>query len=228
MKPLFENGPATEAIHYRPVSLLPLVSKLSRKLSNPSEGDFLMLKHVFRYVLGTLNYCLTFSKSSNGLKLVGYSDADWAGSLCDRKSTSGYCYLLNSDGPIISWKSRKQNSVALSSCESEYVATCAAAQEAIYLSRLFNDFIPSKTVVDDFQTNIYVDNQGAIGLAKNPVAHNKSKHIDIKYHFLRDIVNKKKIVLNYIQSQFNMADVFTKPATKIKLSRFRMIMFGND
>ena len=172
------------------------VSKLSRKLSNPSVGDFVMLKHVFRYVLGTLDYGLKFSKSKNGLKLFSYSDADWAGPIPDRKSTSGYCFMLNSDGPLISWKSRKQYSIALSSCESEYVAACVAAQEAIYLSRLFNDFVPVKGVCDKFETEVYVDNQGAIGLAKNPISHNRSKHIDIKFHFLRD-VNKKKIVLKY-------------------------------
>ena len=202
------------------------VSKLSRKLSNPSKGDFDMLKHVFRYVLGTVNYKLTFRKSVNGLQLFGFSDADWAGSKSDRKSTSGYCFMLNHNGPLISWKSRKQDSIALSSCESEYVAACAAAQESIYLARLYNDFAITKVGVDESQTVIHVDNQGAIGLAKNPVAHNKSKHIDIKFHFLRDVVMKKKITLKYVRSQDNVADVFTKVATKIKLNNFKDAMFG--
>ena len=198
------------------------VSRLSKKLSNPTKGDFCMLNHVYRYVLGTLNYSLTFSKSENGLKLYGFSDADWAGSRSDRKSTSGYCFSLNPDGPLISWKSRKQDCIALSSCESEYVAACAAVQEALYLTKLFNGF----TCISDDNCIVYVDNQGAIGLAKNPIAHNRSKHIDIKFHFLRDVVNKKKVTLKYVKSNDNVADIFTKVATKVKLNNFKMSMFG--
>ena len=166
------------------------VSKLSQKLSNPSSGDFVMLKHVFRYILGTLDYCLTFRKSSNGLRLTGFSDSDWAGTRSDRRSTSGYIFTLSHDGPAISWKSKKQDSVALSTCEAEYVAACVAAQEAIFLSRVLRDFCQRTTVPSDHDDKppvikladnivVNVDNQGAIGLAKNPVSHNKSKHIDI-------------------------------------------------
>ena len=91
---------------------------------------------------------------------------------------------------------------------------------------MYNDFAITKVGVDESQTVIHVDNQGAIGLAKNPVAHNKSKHIDIKFHFLRDVVMKKKITLKYVRSQDNVADVFTKVATKIKLNNFKDAMFS--
>ena len=203
------------------------VSKLSRKLSNPTEGDFVMLKHVFMYLLGTLDYCLTFQKSVHGIRLVGYSDSDWAGELSDRKSTSGYIFMLSNDGPAISWKSKKQDVVALSSCEAEYMAGCAAAQEAIYLSRVFTDFVVrggSSSVVNKVVVNI--DNQGAMGLARNPVSHNKSKHIDIKYHFLRECVINGIIDIVHVPSSFNVADIMTKPLAKVKFSQFRKLMFG--
>ena len=195
----------------------------------------MMLKHVFRYILGTVNYCLTFRKSTNGLRLIAFSDSDWAGSRSDRKSTSGYIFTLNHDGPGISWKSKKQDSVALSSCEAEYMAACAAAQEAIFLNRVFRDFcqqtVPSRNVrtpvirlADNVVVN--VDNQGAIGLAKNPISHNKSKHIDIKYHFVRECVHNNTITLEYVPSEFNVADLMTKPTSKVKLSQFKKSMFG--
>ena len=212
------------------------VSRLSQKLSNPSGGDFVMLKHVFRYILGTINHSLTFRKSVNGLRLIGYSDADWAGSKPDRKSTSGYMFTLTHDGPAVSWKSKKQDSVALSTCEAEYMAACAAAQEAIYLSRVFRDFcqtVPSRDLNGDsplinLASNVVVnvDNQGAIGLAKNPVSHKKTKHVDIKYHFVRECVLNKKIELVYVPTAFNVSDLMTKPTSKVKLSQFRKLMFG--
>jgi hypothetical protein len=211
------------------------VSKLSQKLSNPSDADFVMLKHVFRYILGTLSYCLTFRKSTNGLRLVGFSDSDWAGSRSDRKSTSGYIFTLSHDGPAISWKSKKQDSVALSTCEAEYVAACLATQEAIFLARVHRDFcqqtVPSRDVKTPViklaeQVVVNVDNQGAIGLARNPVSHNKSKHIDIKYHFVRECVHNNKIELEYVPTAFNVADLMTKPTSKVKLSQFKNSMFG--
>ena len=158
-----------------------VVTKLSQHLSNPTDVDCIMLKHVFRYIMGTLNYHLCFRKSVDGLKLNGFSDADW-GTSVDRRSTSGYYFSLNKDGPAISWKSKKQQTVALSSCESEYMALCAATQEAIYLSQLYNDLNIVEKSIEPVVVN--VDNQGTIALAKNPVHHNRSKHIDIKYHFI--------------------------------------------
>ena len=208
------------------------VTKLSQKLANPHEGDFTMLKHVFRYLLGTLDNCLTFTKSTNGLQLAAYSDSDWAGSRSDRKSTSGYIFMLNHEGPAISWKSKKQDSVALSSCEAEYMAACLATQEAIYLSRVIEDLCKQTVkheppVIRSAETLVVnVDNQGAIGLAKNPVSHNKTKHIDIKYHFVRECVLNNKIRLEYVPSEFNVADLMTKPTSKVKLSQFKKTMFG--
>ena len=181
----------------------------------------MMIKHVLRYVKGTLHQKLIYKKSKKGLNIIGYSDADW-GSSIDRRSTTGYCFSLNADGPMISWKSKKQITVALSTCEAEYMALTAATQEAVFLSMLVKDFgLESSQPV-----SIYGDNQGAIALVKNPVTHNKSKHIDIKFHFIREKYSKRIIELTYIPSSDNLADLMTKPATKVKLMKFQKVLFG--
>ena len=98
------------------------------------------LAHVLRYIKGSLEYKLTFRKSKKGLKIVGHSDSDWASTKEDRRSTTGYVFTLNEDGPLVAWKSRKQHTVALSSCEAEYMALTHATQEAMFLSMLAEDF----------------------------------------------------------------------------------------
>ena len=157
-----------------------VVSRLSQNLANPRESDWVMLKHVLRYVKGTSKYKLFYSKCDGDLELVGYSDSDWASSHEDRRSTSGYCFYANTECSPISWKSKKQPTVALSSCEAEYMALGLSTQEALYLERYSTDLnVLSKPLV------IYSDSQSAIELVKNPVKHNKSKHIDIRHHFIR-------------------------------------------
>ena len=192
----------------------------------PTQVDFTMLKHVFRYISGTVDYRLTFKKSKNGLKLQAYSDSDWASSP-DRRSTTGYYFTLSSVGPALSWKSKKQQTVALSSCEAEYMALCATSKEAIFLSNVLKDI---NTVVkmpgEQRPVPIHVDNQGAIDLAKNPVHHERSKHIDIIYHFSRECIARKMTVVNYVPSADNVSDVMTKAASKLKLSKFRKALLG--
>ena len=181
-----------------------------------------MVKHVFRYLLGTVDYKLSFRKSIGGLKLVGHTDADWASSVPDRKSTSGHCFMLNDFGPVVAWKSKKQPTVALSSCESEYVALCASVQESVYLGRLITELLQKS-----FEpVTIHVDNQGAIDLAKNPTHHERSKHIDIKYHFSRDCVAEGKVEVVHVPSECNVADMMTKAVSKGKLLKFRDTLFG--
>ena len=180
------------------------------------------VKHVLRYVQRTLDHKLTYSKSEEGLVVTGYSDSDWASSKDDRRSTTGYCFGLNSTGPMISWKSKKQQTVALSSCEAEYMALTAATQESIFITNLAKEFgIDSQS-----PTRIFGDNQGSISLVKNPVNHEKSKHIDIKHHFIREKFVNGVIDVVYIPTDDNIADLMTKPATKMKLDRFSTLMFG--
>ena len=122
---------------------------------------------------------------------IGYSDADWAGDVEDRKSTSGYFFHLS--GGAVSWSSRKQSCVALSTAEAEYMALASATQEAVWLHRLAADMLV------DFKGPlvIYEDNQSAIAMSKNPQFHGRAKHIDIKFHYVRDQCNEKVIELQY-------------------------------
>ena len=199
-----------------------IVTKLSQHLNNPTEADWITIKHVLRYIKGSLNHKLVFKKSKDGLEAIGYSDSDLASSKEDRKSTTGFCFTLNSEGPMISWKSKKQQTVALSSCEAEYMALTAATQEAIFLSNLAEEF----GIVTDSPTRIFGDNQGSIALVKNPVNHEKTKHIDIKHHFVREKFSEGIIDIMYIPTSDNIADLMTKPATKVKLTKFHQQLFG--
>jgi hypothetical protein len=179
-----------------------------------------MLKHVFQYIRGTLEDGLNFQQIVNP-KLIGYADADWA-SASDRRSVTGYCFLLSQNGPAISWKSKRQASTALSTCEAEYMALSAATQEAIYLARILSEFLDAETE----PVKMYCDNQGAIALVKNPVKHGRSKHIDIRYHFTREHVENGTIELEYVPSNFNLADPFTKPLGRVKWVNLQKSLFG--
>lgn len=200
-----------------------VVSKLSQNFAEPTEQHWNTVKHVFRYLKGTTKHELSFRKNDTeklGLKV--YSDADWASDTQDRRSTSGYCVSLSEESSLISWKTRKQSTVALSTCEAEYMSLASAIQECIYLKQLLRN-------MDRYQyapTKVYEDNQGTIALARNPVCRQRCKHIDIKYHFIRETVNDGKVILEYCPTEEMIADIMTKPATKQKLKRFYRYIFG--
>ena len=134
--------------------------------------------------------------------------------MCPFALTLGNVTLCN-ESSLISWKSKTQTIVALSTCEAEYVALATATQEAKFLRQLLSDLIcfPCKSVC------MYVDNQGAIALANNPIHHQRSKHIDVKYHYVRLEIQNRVLELAYIPTDNNVADVFTKPVTRAKLDR---------
>jgi hypothetical protein len=179
------------------------VSVASRYLSNPGPKHWLGVKRIMRYLKGTIDYGLCFSFSEK-VELVGFSDADWAGDLDSRKSTTGYVFTL-SGGPV-SWTSKRQNTVALSSTEAEYMAVTMTGREAVWLRTLLQQlgFTMSRP------TLIHVDNQSCTALAQNPVHHQRTKHIDIQHHFVRELVSEKVIELKYVPTEENIADVFTK------------------
>jgi hypothetical protein len=202
-----------------------IVTKLSQYLTKPLSMHWVMVKHVLRYLKGTLDFELCYRKceTEGGLRLIGYSDADWASSVEDRRSTTGYCFALNEAGPLVSWKSRKQQTVALSSCEAEYMALAAAVQEGLYLTQLLKDFSMGYKCSP---VRILEDNQGTIALAKNPVNHQRSKHIDIRYHFIRTELDCGRMVLEYCPTGDMVADIMTKPATNLKIGKFKDFIFG--
>ena len=197
-----------------------VVTKLSQHLASPTQGDLVTLKHVFQYIQGTVNQGLLFTKQNT--ELSAYCDADWGSTCEDRRSITGYCFSLSPNGPLISWKSKKQKSVALSTCEAEYVAISVAAQEAAYLSQLYEDM----TGIDIKPVVIRNDNQGALSIIKNPSNHHKTKHIDIRYHYVRENNENGNIAVEYVSSGENIADIFTKACAKQKLLSFRPYLFG--
>ena len=169
------------------------VSNVAKYCSKLTKEHWTAVKRIVRYLKGTHNFGLLYKKS-NSSSCEGFSDLDWASDVNDRKSTSGYIFQV--DGTAISWRSWKQSCVALSTTEAEYITLSQAAQEAIWLRQLYTDLQgePPEPIT------VYEDNQAAICLSKNPQSHGRSKHIEIKYHFIREQVNKKTIELKYCQT----------------------------
>ena len=165
------------------------------------------------YVSATLDYAL-FYGANNELELYGYTNADWVGSAYDRRSTSGFMFSLGS--ATITWSSKKQPTVALSSTEVEYKGDAVAACEVAWLHMLLGDLgIQVETPIV-----IYCDNLSSIQLAWNPVFHARTKHIEVHYHFIRERVLIGDIDLTYVRIDEQVADIFTKALAGEKLRRF--------
>jgi hypothetical protein len=196
------------------------VGKISQKMTNPTVQDYTAAKKILRYLKGTMKHGPSYGRTGDR-ELTGYSDADWAGDTESRRSTTGFVFTLA--GAAISWNSKRQPTVALSSTEAEYMAGCAAAQEAIYLKSLLKDLGYS-----DKPINIYQDNQGAIAMGRNNMTTKRSKHIDIKYHFIREKVEEGTINLSYLPTTEMVADILTKHATKVALEKARPKLFGSQ
>uniref|UniRef100_A0AAV1U9F8 CCHC-type domain-containing protein n=1 Tax=Peronospora matthiolae TaxID=2874970 RepID=A0AAV1U9F8_9STRA len=190
------------------------VGVLSQFAAEPCPTHWQALKRVFRFIQGTRTYGIEFQATSDD-KLQGYSDADWAGDVEARRSTSGYAFVMNNG--CISWRSKKQSTVALSSTEAEYMALTEAVQEAIWLKAFLHELGDMNS---DEAVKIYEDNQGSIALAKNPEFHKRTKHIDIRYHFVREKVAEGKVVLEYCSTKDMKADLMTKP---IPASQFQYL-----
>ena len=168
------------------------VGVCARYQAAPKESHLTAVKRIIRYVNGTLDYGLWYSKDSNAC-LAGYSDADWAGSVDDRKSTSGGCfYLVNN---LVSWMCKKQNSMFLSTAEAEYIAAGSCCTQLLWMKKLLHDYGISQDIMC-----VFCDNTSAINLSKNPVQHSKSKHIEIRYHFICDLVEDKVVCLEFIHT----------------------------
>ena len=185
------------------------VGLLSQHMVSPGKEHWSGVKRVLRYIKGTLDFGLRFEASvPEDFKLSGFSDADWAGCGETRKSTSGQIFKMGNCA--ISWRSRKQSIVALSTTEAEYVALCEAAQEAVWLRRLLSDIGFSQNT----PTVVFEDNQGAISLSQNPKDHSRTKHIDIKYHYIRERVAAKEIAVQHCATGDMTADTLTKGLPK--------------
>lgn len=166
-------------------------------------------------VLGTRNMKLIYQKQSNQPIVQAFADADYASDETDRKCVSGY--LMKVHGNTVIWSSKKQQSVAMSSTEAEYVAMSSCCSEAIWLGGLLHDMLPLKNI---FPIHVFEDNQGAIAMAKTEETK-RVKHIDVKYHFIRDAVEQQKININYVPTRDQEADILTKPLTTTFFEGFR-------
>ena len=183
------------------------VSRLAQFNNNPNKRHWLAAKRVLRYLAGTTGLGLLFFRADQ--PLTGYSDADWGGCTIDRRSFTGYTFLLG--GAAISWKSQKQRTVALSSTEAEYVSMTEAVKEGLYLRSLLTELRLDRMA----ETVLYIDNRGAQYLAHDHMYHPRTKHIDIRYHFLRQSVAEGLVTLEHVPTSEMVADILTKalPAT---------------
>uniref|UniRef100_A0A5B7BYT4 Reverse transcriptase Ty1/copia-type domain-containing protein n=1 Tax=Davidia involucrata TaxID=16924 RepID=A0A5B7BYT4_DAVIN len=186
------------------------VSMVSRYMHNPGKGHWQAVKWILRYIQGTVDVGLKFQKDdSTGQHVIGYVDSDYAGDLDKRRSTTGYVFTL-AGGPV-SWRSTLQSTVALSTTEAEYMAVTEAFKEAIWLQGLIEDL----GIVQE-HIEVYCASQSAICLAKNQVHHARTKHIDVRFHFILEIVDEGDILLQKIGTADNPADMLTKVVTGIK------------
>lgn len=190
-------------------------SILGRCVTNPSESDWVEVKRVIRYLKGTMDYKLKLGgdeEFSSEQNIIGYADADWGGDIKDRKSTSGQCFKIH--GGTVSWSSRKQDCVSLSSKEAEYVSLSEACQELIWLQNLLKDFC-----VANEKNVMYEDNQGCIKSLSSEKFSAKSKHIEIKYNYAKDLKKKNLVNFQYCPTENMIADMLTKPLESVKLRK---------
>ncbi|XP_031266637.1 secreted RxLR effector protein 161-like [Pistacia vera] len=164
------------------------ISLLSRFMSNPGSDHWIALKWVLRYINCTACIGLEYCKRTSTLDLVGFVDSDFAGDRHSRKSTTAYCFTLG--GNCISWESQLQPLVALSMTEAEYVALADGFKEAIWMQGLLTE-----TELTDSKVTIFSDSQSAILLSKNPIYHERTKHVDMRFYFIRDLITRRQIDL---------------------------------
>ncbi|KAD0286868.1 hypothetical protein E3N88_44505 [Mikania micrantha] len=193
------------------------VNQASQHLQSPTTAHFQSLKRILRYVKGTLSFGLTFDCPVT-TTLVGYSDADWARCIETRRSTYGYSIYLG--GNLVSWSAKKQPTVSRSSCESEYRAMANTAAEIIWLTHLLREL----HALPPDRPTLLCDNKSAIFLSQNPVSHKRAKHIDIDYHFVRELVSSGKLHTKFISTNLQVADIFTKSLPRPLFERFRLML----
>ncbi|RVW66685.1 Retrovirus-related Pol polyprotein from transposon TNT 1-94 [Vitis vinifera] len=184
--------------------LMYVVCLISRFMASPTEMHLQAAKRVLRYLKGTVDLGVFYQKEGNG-ELMAYTDSDYAGDVDDRKSTSGYVFLL-SEGAV-AWSSKKQPVVTLSTTEAEFVAAASCACQGVWMRRVLEKLGHSQGKC----TTVLCDNSSTIKLSKNPVMHGRSKHIDVRFHFLRDLTREGVVELKHCGTQEQVADIMTKP-----------------
>ena len=186
------------------LDIMHAVGIVGRFQANPKESHLQAVKRIFKYLQGTHNFCLWYPRDTD-VTLHAYTDADWEGSIDDRKSTSGAAFCMGSR--LVSSFNKKQSSIALSTAEAEYVAAASCYTQLLWMMQTLQEI----QITCTSPISILCDNTSAISISKNLVMHSKTKHIPIKYHFLREQVLEQKVKLEYVPSKEQVADIFTKP-----------------
>ena len=224
MKKCDYRGPVG-CLNYRALSSRPDIcfaaNLLSSFVENPGEKHWKAGKNCLRYLLGTKSLPLVYRRDK-ALNLVSYSDADWAGNIDNRRSTSGYCFKLSDNSGVISWSSRFQRCVSTSTAEAEHNAVVETVKEGIHLQGILSDL----GILRNRLLEVFVDNQACIALSKHSMNHGKTKHFAIKLHFLRELVEQKKVTLTFLPTANMPADALTKNLGKCKTAFFRDILLG--
>ena len=185
------------------IDIMFAICACSRFQVTPKTSHLQAVKRIFRYLRGKTSLGLWYPKVSN-FDLMAYSDSDYAGDNLDRKSTTGGCQFLGHR--LISWQCKKQTIVATSSTEAEYVAAAHCCGQVLWIQNQMLDY-----GFNFMNTSINIDNESAICIVKNPVQHSKTKHIEIRNHFIRDHVARGDIVIDHVPTKDQLADIFAKP-----------------
>jgi hypothetical protein len=189
------------------------VGVCARYQAAPKESHQTAVLRIFRYLVHTPRFGLWYPKGST-FSLAGYTDSDWAGCKDDRKSTSGACQFLGRS--LVSWSSKKQNCISLSTTEAEYVAAASCCTQLLWMRQTLKEY-----GVHCDKVPLLCDNESAIKIGHNPVEHSRTKHIEIRYHFIRDHINRGDIELGYIPTKIQLADMFTKPLDEARFTYLR-------
>ena len=189
------------------------VTKLAQFSVNPSKEHMSKAQYILRYLNSTRKYAMVFNGSSDE-GLIAHMDSDWAADVIKRRSITGYFFKLANG--VFSWQSRAQKTVALSSTEAEYMALSNTSQQAVWIQSLLRELGFIILTIP-----ICGDNQGSIFIGSNPVQERRSKHIDIRYHYVRQLVEEKIIELFFVEGAENPADLFTKNLASPKFIKFR-------
>ncbi|PKA57434.1 Retrovirus-related Pol polyprotein from transposon TNT 1-94 [Apostasia shenzhenica] len=188
--------------HTRP-DIAYAVGVVSRYMHDPREPHMKVVTQILRYLKGCPGQGILFSPNDH-LKVECYTDADWGGSLDDRKSTSGYCTFVG--GNLVTWRSKRQSVVARSSAEAEYRAMAQGICELLWLKSLLSELC----LISQTPLMLYCDNKAAIDIANNPIQHDRTKHVEIDRHFIKEKLESKEVCIPYIRSCDQLADIFTK------------------
>jgi Reverse transcriptase (RNA-dependent DNA polymerase) len=198
-----------------------VVHRLSQYCQKPTTRHWVGVQRVFRYLQYAKNLALCYRGLNEAL--YGYSDSDFASDNLDRRSTMGYVYKLL--GGTVTWAVRKQRSVSTSTTEAEYVGLCNAAKEAVWIRNLLQRIGRCAYAGGTHATRILGDNQGALRLVANPEFHARSKHIDVQYHYIRELLENGTISVNYVRTSEMAADCLTKPLKNVQL-KANLEIFG--